>query len=372
LAVTINVSPAKGGDVEADGASFCSYPARYSVERGGGVRLEAIPRMDYHFVEWVGELVDIDDPNDSDLVIDQVIRNMSLTAVFAPDAVEYTSRDGLLSLLVPVGTEALDENHDPIDDIDFDVAETPPLPDRVETVGRAYELEPSGATFDSPVSLVWNYDSGEVPPQVDEEYLTIAYYDQYTDQWTELPSEVDPAEDTIAADVTHLSLFAILAHLPLPPPLGTAFTTTTLNVSPTEVGTGETTEVSVLVSNTGQEAGSGVVSLKIDGVEWEAREIVLEAGAEPVAVVFTVSVAEVGTHAIEVNGLSDSLTVTADAKAPLPPSIAGQSSITSSLSPPTAAGSEVNWNVIAPIIVGVFLAIFIPVRMRSRRGPLDW
>jgi len=327
--------------------------------------------MNYHFVEWVGESNDIDDPNDSDLVLTTVIRNMSLTAVFAPDAVEYTSQDGLLSLLVPVGTEALDENQDPLDDVDFEVAEMPPLPDRIETVGRAYELEPSGATFDSPVSLVWNYDSDEVPPQVDEEYLTIAYYDQDTELWTELPSEVDPAKGTITADVAHLSLFAVLAHLPLPPPLGTAFTTTKLNISPTEVGSGQTSEVSVLVSNTGQEAGSGVVSLKIDGVEREAREIILEAGAEPVAVVFAVAVGEVGTHVIEVNGLSGSLVVTAVTKAPLPPSIAGQSSITSSLSPPTA-GPEVNWNVIAPIIVGVFLAIFIPVRMRSRRGPLDW
>jgi hypothetical protein len=267
--------------------------------------------MGYHFVEWVGESVDVDDPNDSDLVLNQVIRNMSLTAVFALDATEYTSQDGLVSLVVPVGTEALNEQRKPLEYVGFDVAQTPPLPDRVEVVGRAYELEPSGATFDSPVSLVWNYDSAQVPEQVDEEYLTIAYYNQDTGQWIELPSEVDPEKGTIAADVAHLSLFAVLAHLPLPPPLGAAFTTP---------------------------------------------------GTDPIPVVFTVSVDGVGDHTIEVNGLSDSLAVTTETEAPLPPSISG----------PRAASPGINWNVIAPIIVGVFLAIFIPIRMRSRRGPLDW
>jgi hypothetical protein len=66
----------------------------------------------YHFVKWSGELVD--NENDELLELNRVIRNMRITAHFAPDAVEFVSGDERLRIIVLEGTTALDVDSNPL------------------------------------------------------------------------------------------------------------------------------------------------------------------------------------------------------------------------------------------------------------------
>jgi hypothetical protein len=50
-----------------------------------------------------------------------------------------------------------------------------------------------------------------IPAGVVEADLFIAYYDVATGQWVSLPSAVDTENNTITAEVSHLTQFAILA-----------------------------------------------------------------------------------------------------------------------------------------------------------------
>ncbi|KXA93224.1 hypothetical protein AKJ66_02535 [candidate division MSBL1 archaeon SCGC-AAA259E22] len=86
------------------------------------------------------------------------------------------------------------------------------------------------------------------------------------------------------------------------------FETNNLRLSSSEVKPGETVEVSVDVSNTGDESGEHTVDLKIDGT-LEASKTVSLKGGEKTTVSFTVVKEEKKTYSIEVDGLSGSFEV---------------------------------------------------------------
>jgi len=97
-----------------------------------------------------------------------------------------------------------------------------------------------------------------------------------------------------------------------------AFTTTSLSISPDEVAIGETVTISVTVTNSGKASGSYEVTLKINGVVAETREVTLKAGASQ-QVTFTTAKDTPGSYSVEVDGLSGSFTVKAAAPSQPPP-----------------------------------------------------
>jgi len=120
------------------------------------------------------------------------------------------------------------------------------------------------------------------------------------------------------------------------------------------VDIGETVTISVLVANTGEEEGSYTVTLKVNGVVEETREITLAGGASETAT-FTTAEDEAGTYSVAVDGLTGSFTVREVVVAP-------------PVVPPPAPPPGINWTIWRPVIIGVavFLAIFLPIRLRRR------
>ncbi|MBA7705025.1 hypothetical protein ES703_113849 [subsurface metagenome] len=145
-----------------------------------------------------------------------------------------------------------------------------------------------------------------------------------------------------------------------------AFTTSNLSVSPSEVNVGESVTISVLVTNTGNLAGSYEVTFKIDGVAVASEEVTLAAGGSE-TVTFTAAKDVADSYSVNVNGLTGSFTVIEEV-APAPPAPAAPAPP----APPAPAPplpSAINWAIVAPIIaVAVFLAIFLPLRQRRRRA----
>ena len=74
----------------------------------------------------------------------------------------------------------------------------------------AYKLEPSGARFTPALELTLAYKEEELPEGVPEKKLYIACYNDTTEKWSALKSEVDTENNTVTAGVGHFTTFAII------------------------------------------------------------------------------------------------------------------------------------------------------------------
>ena len=332
------------------------------MDLGDDIIIEAVPASGYHFTGWSGEPTI--DEDDNPLEID-FVNSIEITANFAPDFIEFTSQDGLLNLLIPDGTTALDGEDEPLTSVEFTADENPPPPHEASIIGQAYNLEPDGATFEPPVTLTWEYIAGDIPEGVAEEELFIAYHDNDAGEWVALDSDVDPTENIISAPVEHLTTFAALSPLDNPPQVAIDFTTDIFSISPDEANPGSEVTISALVTNEGQVERSQSVTLKINGATEETvNDVTLSPGAFTV-VTFEVVKNEAGTYLVDINGDTAEFTVKESASTPPP-------SPPSTTPPPSTESSGVNWPVVAPILSAIFLAIFIPIRLKRRREGLDW
>ncbi|MCD6480522.1 PKD domain-containing protein [Candidatus Bathyarchaeota archaeon] len=91
-------------------------------------------------------------------------------------------------------------------------------------------------------------------------------------------------------------------------PAPAAFELSDLSISPTEVLVGRDVSISVKVTNVGGQAGSYMVTLKIEGVTVDTETVTLDAG-ESTTVTFTVRKMIAGTYSVEVDGLKGSFKV---------------------------------------------------------------
>jgi len=118
------------------------------------------------------------------------------------------------------------------------------------------------------------------------------------------------------------------------------FVVSNLQIAPVEAGIGEEVKIAALVTNTGNFAGKYRVTLKINDVVEQTREVSLEAGAGE-QVSFTTTKDVDGTYTVAINGLSGTFVVKPE---------------------PT------NWLLIAGIIVGGLIIILLIWRaLRKRR-----
>ncbi|MBA7593197.1 hypothetical protein ES703_00114 [subsurface metagenome] len=132
--------------------------------------------------------------------------------------IEATTEDGMLTMTIPEGTIALGEDGKRLKNLQVAVNESPPEPpEDAHIIGLAYDFDPVGATFDPPLTLEYTYDTEALPEGV--AWLVLAYYDEETGEWVELPCTVDPVTHTITASVAHFTTFAIIGTVPpVPPP----------------------------------------------------------------------------------------------------------------------------------------------------------
>ena len=102
-----------------------------------------------------------------------------------------------------------------------------------------YDFQPSGITFNPPITLVWNYDPATLQAGVSETSLEVAFYDSVTSSWVVLPDAVvDITNHTITASVGHFTTFAVMAPQPTPTPTPAP----TITPSPTPAPTPTPTE----------------------------------------------------------------------------------------------------------------------------------
>ena len=122
---------------------------------------------------------------------------------------------------IPAGTTAKTAAGTPLEKIGLQSVVDPPATPGAHIIGFAYDFTPNGATFSPPITLTLEYDPDSLPEGVAEEDLVVAYYDIETGTWIELAGVVDPVSNTITVQVSHFTMFAVLAPTPAPTPVVT-------------------------------------------------------------------------------------------------------------------------------------------------------
>lgn len=122
-----------------------------------------------------------------------------------------TSADGRVTITISAGTTALDKVGNALTSLTVKVDSSPPAPpEGAHIIGLAYIFEPSGATFDPPLSITWKYEDADIPEGVAEEDLVLAYYDPVAKEWKTITSSVNAEDNTITAIFNHFTCFAII------------------------------------------------------------------------------------------------------------------------------------------------------------------
>jgi len=224
------------------------------------------------------------------------------------------SPDGTHVIEFEKGTRAFDSENTTVTYIEIRETEAPELPDNTVLVGKAYQFNPSGTVFDKSIRLTLGYDVESLPLQ----FTTLGtWYYIEGEGWAYLESETaGPAElGKIRTPVDHFTIFAILAGQE-PPPRPAEFKLSNLSISPFErkfftavtffIKTGETTAISVDVTNEGQQAGVYSATLKVNDRGIETKEVTLSPG-ETRTVSFSFTADERGRYTVQIGELNGNL-----------------------------------------------------------------
>ena len=190
---------------------------------------------------------------------------------------------------------------------------SPPSPPADIELVDAYKINPSNTTFNPSLTLAFSYDPSGLPEGVNESGLFIAYWNG--SKWMALSSTVDTQAKTMTAQVSHLTIFAILGMKgEAAPPSPASFAVSNLKVNPTSAKPGEQVTITADVKNSGGSEGSYAAVLKINNVnEAETEAAVSAGGTEKVS--FTVSKGTAGAYNVSIDGQSGAFTVSGEAKA---------------------------------------------------------
>jgi hypothetical protein len=99
--------------------------------------------------------------------------------------------------------------------------------------GFAYDVEPSGATFDPYVTISFTLSENDWNSLVNQD-LSIKWYNKATSQWEDLQTTVNPGIRTVSAKITHTTIFGLFTINP-PTPVPTTIPPATPTPTPTKV-----------------------------------------------------------------------------------------------------------------------------------------
>jgi len=123
--------------------------------------------------------------------------------------VNVTSADETINLYIPAETIALNNQSQPLDELNMSSIDEYPDPSGNRSVVAAFDFDPDGATFDPGIVVTLSYTHDMIPEGVNESSLVIAFYDESLDSWQYINGAVDPDANTITFTVHHFTVFTI-------------------------------------------------------------------------------------------------------------------------------------------------------------------
>jgi len=371
----LTVTSTTGGNVTVPGeGEFGPY------NHGTVVNLTTTADTGYHFVNWTGDTGTIANSSAANTTI-TMYANYSIAANFEPEptppspsegggegnvyyisvdmfgdvsryritwdgdleqAARGSSHDGRITISLSEGTACLDKDGKRLTNISVDEeTDLPSLPENYHIIDKAYKLEPSGAIFDPYLNLALSYVDNNIPQNVSEENIYIAYYNATVGIWVPLDSQVDTQNNTVTAQVGHFTIFAIVGTTP--PPSPAEFTIVNLDLSNEQVQPGQEVIASVNITNIGGSEGSYALNLSVNGVVEQTKTVTLAPQATK-AVAFTITKEEQGSYNVSVDGWTEEFTV---------------------LVPPPSWLSRYWWTIVTGIVIAGLLVYFLRWRRRT-------
>jgi hypothetical protein len=159
----------------------------------------------------------------SDVVTNEGVFTETVTAI---------SQDNHVSVTIPINTKGytIDNNGNqvPISEITIEPSNAPTGANTINVLGQIYDLGPSGAHFEPPITLTFTYDPSKLLPG---ETPVITYWDTATGKWVEIKGGViDPITGTITVQLSHFTVFAV--QMVATPPATTPAVTTPAVTTP--------------------------------------------------------------------------------------------------------------------------------------------
>jgi hypothetical protein len=252
--------------------------------------------------------------------------------------VTVASSDSKAKVTIPAGISAKTAGGQPLQQITISPQPSPQLaPSGASIVALTYNYGTSGATFSPPVALTISYDKAKTGSVTDPNNLVIAYWDTSSGKWVALECcVVDQTAGTVTGFTSHFTDYTVIAYTKL-----TAFTGSNLLTSPVAVAPGDKVTITLVIANNGAQADVHDVALKMDNVIVATQKVSLNAGASQL-LTFTTSSTVLGSHTVNVAGLTATFTV-------------------------RAAGGGVNWPLVTAILIGALLVFAVSMILIRRR-----
>ena len=229
-----------------------------------------------------------------------------------------------VALSMDEGTRCFDSSLEPLEHISV-VRDTSPEPFRDGLVLSAYSLQPDGARFSPTITMQVAYPD-VLPGDVAPGELLLAVYDDAGESWKPLDTVLDTTRCTVSTQVPHFSTYALLA--PTSESLPAMLSEKELSLHPEEVLPYSPVEVSLVVENSGGNAGTYHFQVAIDGRPEHTEDFVVEQG-ESQTVRTTIARALPGDYEVTVGSLEGTFTV-----APQTDSASEQNEVTAPAMPP--------------------------------------
>jgi len=182
--------------------------------------------------------------------------------------------------------------------------------------GYTQNMEVTRVNFEPPVRLTISYDPEDLPENIFPPF--IAYY---TVEQGLIP--IEPPSGSVVeigkakAQISHASLFVVVAEVsPPPPPLPARFEVGNLTINPGRSQLGQPIVISLNIANEGETEGSYELYLKIDGIVRIVKEITLAAKSSE-TVSFEVSNLALGKHQVKIAGLAGQFRTVSTAALPV-------------------------------------------------------
>lgn len=255
------------------------------------------------------------------------------------------------------GTRVTGADNMELSGIDLVITEEPiVVPDDIVVLSPIYKvtgytrnMEISRINFNPFARLTIVYRPGDLP-----ENTFPPFVGRYTDEEGLVRLEPPPGATVeigkAKAELSHASLFAVMAQLaPPPPPLPAKFEVSNLTINPRQARPGQPVIISLTIANDGETIGSYELYLIMDGIVRAVREITLT-GKSIETVSFEVSNLAAGKHRVKIAGLTGEFRIISTAA--LPPE------------------SQIDWltidlSVVAVVVAGL-LVLYLVIR-RSRQ-----
>jgi hypothetical protein len=208
------------------------------------------------------------------------------------------SADGLVKIDIPKGTVGKDRNGNRLRYISIKEQTAPSDPPAdYEFICLTYDIGPAGTTLEPFGYLIFFYSHSQVPAGVNEENIVLATW-QDGDWVVYEDCVVDPDKNAITVPIIHFSIYTAMAHV-----APAEFEVDGMTITPTEVYPEESVTVDVTVTNTGVLAGSHDVTITVNDLALQTKEVTL-GGGQSELMAFTITLVTSGEYTVNINGLS--------------------------------------------------------------------